>query len=381
MQQQQQQQQQQQRLYYQHLQDSMKRSSMLRRLSNSHSVAHFQNHYIPENSMQQQQQQQQHASATLSHLQQQQGNQHKRHFAPATLCAGNVVIPQTSNSTASTTLMELSHLPPQTSEYPHIVIGGQPFYLVPTLRRQQLVNQDNNGDMSYAYPEHCGPIYEEIDPYAAEVSVMQNFKSDDECSAASDQGELGSVTHNRGRATGDNSNKHRQFSQNSSDLSCSNSDSGINNPTQLKSSPPSSSSSSSQAKRRAQQPRVLVNPMVRDVMTEDGFRDTSFTSDQDLIKPTFSSPSSTSTSSSKVPQRSPATSSSNSSVYYYSDTLKKSKDPSTNDGEVILPPSKRLIRDAANRRSSSKPRAPTTSVDTKIVLAESKSKFNPHAQV
>ena len=60
-------------------------------------------------------------------------------------------------------VMELSERPPdvvyhqqqmQSSDYPHIVIGGKPFFLVPS----SLDTTTNNSE-AYAYPQHM-PIYE-----------------------------------------------------------------------------------------------------------------------------------------------------------------------------------------------------------------------------
>lgn len=56
--------------------------------------------------------------------------------------------------------MELSSNPPAHlyHNYPHIIIGGQPFYLIPS----DPANAEAFEVDSYAYPQNV-PIYEEID--------------------------------------------------------------------------------------------------------------------------------------------------------------------------------------------------------------------------
>merc|ERR1719245_2527387 len=50
------------------------------------------------------------------------------------------------------------------SDYPHIVIGGKPFFLVPSSQSPSSVMETtvNTNSEAYAYPQHM-PIYEEID--------------------------------------------------------------------------------------------------------------------------------------------------------------------------------------------------------------------------
>merc|ERR1719273_564008 len=49
------------------------------------------------------------------------------------------------------------------SDYPHIVIGGKPFFLVPSSHSPSSVLETTvNNSEAYAYPQHM-PIYEEID--------------------------------------------------------------------------------------------------------------------------------------------------------------------------------------------------------------------------
>ena len=70
-------------------------------------------------------------------------------------------------------VMELSERPPmpvptsvyQMADYPHIVIGGKPFFLIPSSNASSIVNpadQSTQSSEAYAYPQHM-PIYEEID--------------------------------------------------------------------------------------------------------------------------------------------------------------------------------------------------------------------------
>ncbi len=300
---QQQQLQQEQELYYQQLQDSMKRSSALRRAAN---------HYIPDG-------EKRHFASTVG----------RRHFdnngrlfslqqanSSSTVCRSLGVLSERPQRT----LMELTDSPPSSNphngqEYPHIIIGGQPFYLIPSSTAN---NFHNDGNSSYAYPQSV-PIYEEIDPAAVE--------EDEVSSAASDQGEIGSLTRpdDPDRAvisTTPRSLRHLQSQQrqqpsqrpvtshsqttNSSDLSSSG---------ESRLSPPN-------ARQQQQMPRVLVNPLVRDL----AYQDTSFSSETEASK--------LGPRQSMVklnPQRSPGNSSTSqgsststsSSVYYYSDTLRK----------------------------------------------------------
>merc|ERR1719273_1176406 len=49
------------------------------------------------------------------------------------------------------------------SDYPHIVIGGKPFFLVPSSHSPSSILETTvNNSEAYAYPQHM-PIYEEID--------------------------------------------------------------------------------------------------------------------------------------------------------------------------------------------------------------------------
>ena len=62
-------------------------------------------------------------------------------------------------------VMEFSERPPMAyqptdvyqNDYPHIVIGGKPFFLVPSTTSTSVVDTSNSE--AYAYPQHM-PIYE-----------------------------------------------------------------------------------------------------------------------------------------------------------------------------------------------------------------------------
>ena len=89
------------------------------------------------------------------------------------------------------TVMELSERPPQLrppnvippNAYPHIIIGGKPFYLIPS--SGEALNNDAMFD-SYSYPQHV-PIYEEID------GGSRFYEAASEMDFSSEQGEVGSV--------------------------------------------------------------------------------------------------------------------------------------------------------------------------------------------
>ena len=82
-------------------------------------------------------------------------------------------------------VMELSERPPmpvpssvyQMSDYPHIVIGGKPFFLIPSSNTSSIVPDLDpstttgcSSSEAYAYPQHM-PIYEEIDYNAVNCST------------------------------------------------------------------------------------------------------------------------------------------------------------------------------------------------------------------
>ncbi len=99
----------------------------------------------------------------------------------------------------STRRMELiSHAPSTQNVYhnfPHIIIAGQPFYLIPS--NPEHYADFETADASYAYPQHSVPIYEEIDPSHEEegAEVEQKAVGGDDYSVQSDQCEAGSDTN------------------------------------------------------------------------------------------------------------------------------------------------------------------------------------------
>jgi hypothetical protein len=96
------------------------------------------------------------------------------------------------------TVMELSERPPQLrpptvvppNAYPHIIIGGKPFYLIPSSGDEHSNNHVDGSFESYSYPQHM-PIYEEIDGNSSCGGRFYEAASELECS--SEQGEVGSV--------------------------------------------------------------------------------------------------------------------------------------------------------------------------------------------
>ena len=105
--------------------------------------------------------------------------------------------------TVGRTRMELASQPPPSHNvyhnFPHIIIGGQPFYLIPSDPEDCAAFE--TGDPAYAYPQNVAPIYEEIDPDHEESQrppvpgpVRVQSGSSEYSSAQSDQGEAGSDT-------------------------------------------------------------------------------------------------------------------------------------------------------------------------------------------
>jgi hypothetical protein len=92
--------------------------------------------------------------------------------------------------------MELSERPPQLraptvippNAYPHIIIGGKPFYLIPSSGDESSSHNDGSFE-SYSYPQHI-PIYEEID---GNSSCGRIYEPTSEMEYSSEQGEVGSV--------------------------------------------------------------------------------------------------------------------------------------------------------------------------------------------
>lgn len=273
----------------------MKRSSMMRRSASAEGQflpngLSLPNHYIPDSSAKRQQCQ------TLNH------HPGQQQVVPSNVTLGGRRDPEVIAAEfrqrfplaeRPRNVMEISSQPPAHlyNNYPHIIIGGQPFYLIPSENSAHQYETD-----SYAYPQ-CVPIYEEIDP--------------DVCSVASDQGEIGSVRQEPCSQSNSLSNRggvplphQMQFRPVTSHSQTTNTSDGC-----------STNGFSPPSRPNAAGGRVMVNPLVRDV----AFQDTSFSSDEGQ-KP-FVPPS---RPTAKLPHRSPATNStSSSSIYYYSDTLKK----------------------------------------------------------
>lgn len=96
------------------------------------------------------------------------------------------------------TVMELSERPPtvrttstlQSTTYPHIIIGGKPFYLIPTSMDEHGIQVDGSFE-SYSYPQHV-PIYEEIDGEGSD-GCGRFYEPASEMEYSSEQGEVGST--------------------------------------------------------------------------------------------------------------------------------------------------------------------------------------------
>lgn len=296
---------QQQQLYYHHLNSIKRAATSVRRSGHFPQNLSLPNHYIPDSDKQR------------------------------LTAAGATIRQQFRLAERPRNVMELSNQPPADPlyhNYPHIIIGGQPFYLIPTDPNQTLETD------SYAYPQNV-PIYEEIDQ-----SLVQNQCQSECCSSsvASDQGEIGSL----------NRNVQDQFRSSVED----------------------------------QRPRVMVNPLVRDVAFSgrrnnlNSFSDNSYESSNSShvsTKPRLKS------NPVKVAHRSPGNSSS-SSIYYYSDTLRKKSSPPS-------------LRQSTNTKSSDCSSSSSDSglslrnqhhlesknpiVETKIVLADPEIKRKDSTQV
>jgi hypothetical protein len=104
-----------------------------------------------------------------------------------------------SQESVNSRRMELASRGSPYHNFPHIIIAGQPFYLIPSNPADCAAFENSE---SYAYPQHCNvPIYEEIDPHQEdEVQVhhhqdmlhFANGGSEEYSSVQSDQGEAGS---------------------------------------------------------------------------------------------------------------------------------------------------------------------------------------------
>lgn len=251
------------------------------------------------------------------------------HYIPGPNSAGKGhAIERLGRANPSNT-MQLSDQPPDPPHlyhsYPHIVIGGQPFYLIPS-DPNRACSADCDTD-SYAYPQNV-PIYEEIDPYAtSNGSAIYP--------PPSDLGEAGSTL-------GTPPPVHGQ---------------------QLQRQPARFSG------------RVMVNPLLRSVQHDHSEMTTSLTNGWDRT----GSPVSTCSTAKKSPVASTSGGSTSSSMYYYSDTMKSSQE---NRGIKPSEQSSKLSRLSSDSSDSGlgnhRPvKTPTSHqpVDTQIIL-DSESRNN-----
>ena len=200
------------------------------------------------------------------------------------------------------TRMELASQPPPSQNvyhnFPHIIIGGQPFYLIPSDPEDCVAFE--TGDPSYAYPQNVAPIYEEIDPDHEEgVANAGNIWSQMQTTA----GHLATTVggHNPTKVQARNSRVVTSDVA-SSEYSSVQSDQG------------EAGSDTSSLKRPKMQPqraplgRLVVNPM------EQQQHQNQLTGSQHQL---------TGSQLRRMPpHRSPASSTGSSSMYYYSDTMK-----------------------------------------------------------
>ena len=238
---------------------------------------------------------------------------------------------------AGRTRMELASQPPPSHNvyhnFPHIIIGGQPFYLIPSDPEDCAAFE--TGDPSYAYPQNVAPIYEEIDPdhdgdHRVPVQVQAQGRA-----VTSDQ---------LGRAvTSDVASS--EYSSVQSDQGEAGSDIGS-------------------LKKPHPQGRLMVNPMEQQQQQTQQQQ-------QQQQHPLRHLP----------PHRSPASSTGSSSMYYYSDTMKNPKQPNrqprqpqrlsddfSDSGFSHRSNSKRNVVKQGLGSSSSSSDASATHVDTKVVI-------------
>merc|ERR1719273_1541814 len=210
------------------------------------------------------------------------------------------------------------------SDYPHIVIGGKPFFLVPSSHSPSSVLETTvNNSEAYAYPQHM-PIYEEIDyttvsaPMSSGSATMMMMMDRPLSSAASHS-----------------NSAHTNTSELSSggDSSSSNS-SQKNNPLQdSNNSDNQQSSQQFMTPRHSQQNRVrLADGVIRSASPQSPF-------------------------SARLSGKNQNKSANSSSVYYYSDTLKK---PSVHNNDEQYEKTVEI-----NSNNSAK-------VNTKVTLMEEK---------
>ena len=231
-----------------------------------------------------------------------------------------------SSLSGSSTLMQLSQQPPPPPhlyhDYPHIIIGGTPFYLIPSDPNSNC-SADCETD-SYAYPQQVMPIYEEIDPYA--VNSFGGGVMGHPAGPPSDQGEVGSLR--RPHSPSGNQLLPQSHPLVEQQLT-----------SQLSSQLSSHQGQGCQAHPRT--PRVVINPLTRDASRASG----------------RTVCSSTLKKSPGVASASTGSSSNNSSMYYYSDTLHKrpanQRNSGVEDGSGRV--SKRLSYDSSDSGLGTKP--------------------------
>lgn len=191
--------------------------------------------------------------------------------------------------------------------FPHIIIGGQPFYLIPSdpVNAPGAAAAAYEAD-AYAYPDNTGPIYEEIE---------ESFEEEEE-GFESDQGEVGSLQRLPPPSAGPGILQEPQ----------------VLRPT----------------------PRVLVNPLVRDIAFQEAHAPMRAPSNNVHVNsagqqnPLSEHPLRGFTPiSNRAPQpcdslgrakakaaaalSSPAASNGSSSIYYYSDTLRPKAEKAANN--------------------------------------------------
>lgn len=178
-------------------------------------------------------------------------------------------------------VMELSERPPlpvptgvyQMADYPHIVIGGKPFFLIPSSEASEAANTTSE---AYAYPQHM-PIYEEID-----YNVIVDKNGANSACGVMDRPLSSATSHSNSNHT------------NTSELSSSGETS-------------SSSSQKNMEEHNGQSLQFFQGQMTRNVRLGDGLE---------------RSRSPQSIYSARLVHKQQLPASSNSSVYYYSDTLR-----------------------------------------------------------
>ncbi|TRY61982.1 hypothetical protein TCAL_10719 [Tigriopus californicus] len=225
--------------------------------------------------------------------------------------------------------MQLSDQPPAPPHlyhsYPHIIIGGQPFYLIPS-DPNSACSADCDTD-SYAYPQNV-PIYEEIDPYATSCGSTIYPPPSDLVEAGSS---IGTPTLGHGKPMQRLPNR---FSG-----------------------------------------RVMVNPLLRGVQDHSEMT----TSLNHAWDHRNASPVSTCSTAKKSPVASTSGGSTSSSMYYYSDTMKPGPECRAPQSTPAQSKLSRLSSDSSDSGlGNHRPIKPPTSdepVNTQIIL-DSESRNN-----